>query len=405
MKKLMHRIVTLALAVASVLGARQMSAANVTYIVGTCSSGTQFKTIQSALDASPAPNTVEVCPGQYAEQITITKPVNLEGITASNGALPQIMLPAAAPTLTTVDADGDIQAAVAQVYVHNVSGGSVNLTNLDVDGMGFGTTDIFFIGVLYEDSSGTIDRAITAEQTSNLYGVAGWGMWIQGGSSDPSVTVENSSVQDAGGGIFAIGTTTTPNLTVTIKNNFFSLDSATANNLVVYDHTDSTVSGNVMNGGLIGILTEAPAGSITGNTVVGSQIGIALDADGPAVTSNNVYGAVFAGISVAPTSLKTTVVENNTISSVNMGFVYDIIDSSGTGIELNCNKISSNQVHSNTVIASYYGYGDAPAGFAGSNTYAGVVSPVGACTTDSAASKAVAAARQKLQAQLRGLTN
>jgi len=71
------------------LGAQQMSAANATNVVGTCKGGTHFSTIQSALDASPAPSTVEVCPGQYAEQVTITKPVTLEGITASNGALAQ----------------------------------------------------------------------------------------------------------------------------------------------------------------------------------------------------------------------------------------------------------------------------------------------------------------------------
>jgi hypothetical protein len=44
------------------------SSATVTYIVGTCKSGTQFSTIQSALDGSPAPDTVEVCPGQYPER-------------------------------------------------------------------------------------------------------------------------------------------------------------------------------------------------------------------------------------------------------------------------------------------------------------------------------------------------
>lgn len=52
-------------------GAQQMSAANINYIVGTCKSGSHFSTIQSALDASPAPKRVEVCPGQYAEQLTI----------------------------------------------------------------------------------------------------------------------------------------------------------------------------------------------------------------------------------------------------------------------------------------------------------------------------------------------
>jgi pectin methylesterase-like acyl-CoA thioesterase len=112
MKKSIYRIATLGLrfdsaphwsaklwlavwfsALALTFGAQEMRAASVTYIVGTCVSGTHFSTIQSALDASPAPNTVEVCPGQYAEQVTITKPVTIEGIAAGNKARAQIILP------------------------------------------------------------------------------------------------------------------------------------------------------------------------------------------------------------------------------------------------------------------------------------------------------------------------
>ena len=105
-------------ALALAFGAQEMSAATVTYIVGTCTSGTHFSTIQAALDASPAPNTVEVCPGQYAEQVTITNPVTIEGIAASNGALAQIILPNDyGQNATLTDADGDLIAAVAQVYV------------------------------------------------------------------------------------------------------------------------------------------------------------------------------------------------------------------------------------------------------------------------------------------------
>src|ERR1700685_1661134 len=76
-----------ALALALAFGVQEMSATTVTYIVGTCTSGTHFSTIQAALDASPAPNTVEVCPGIYSEQLTITRPVTLEGIAAGNGSL------------------------------------------------------------------------------------------------------------------------------------------------------------------------------------------------------------------------------------------------------------------------------------------------------------------------------
>jgi Right handed beta helix region len=142
-------------------------------------------------------------------------------------------------------------------------------------------------------------------------------MWILGGSSKPSVTVENSSVHDfTGVGILAVGDTAAPDLNVTIKNNNVSSDAAGTNDVVVEEGTDPTVSSNIVSGGDYGILTLAPTGSITGNTFLGSQIGIELAADGASVKSNNIYGAVTYGIDVSATALKTSTVENNTIRTV-----------------------------------------------------------------------------------------
>jgi hypothetical protein len=342
-------------ALALAFGAQEMSAATVTHIVGTCKSGTQFKTIQSALDASPAPNT---------------------------------------------DADGDLIAAVAQVYVNNVSGGSVNLTNLQVNGMGYGSAADFFVGIFYEGSLGTINQVITSSQNNNsATNVTGFGMWIQGGSSKPSVTVENSSMHDfTQCGLYAVGTTTAPDLTVTIKNNNVSSALQTSYNLVVEEGTDPTVSGNVVNGGYTGIYIDAPTGSITGNTVLGSLLGITLVADGPSVKSNSIFNTIDYGIYVA-TSIKASEVESNTIRTVNQPGSLDV---TGTGIDLGCNSVSSSKVNSNTLMDLNYGYGDAPAGFGGSNTYVGVVSDVATCTSDNVSKKASAAARLKLLGQSRG---
>src|ERR1700678_1429748 len=262
-------------ALALTFGTQKVTAASVTYIVGTCISGTQFSTIQAALNASPAPNTVEVCPGTYLEQVAISHPVTLEGITAGNGSLAQIELPSDYIVNATVNGGAD--PAIAQIYVNDVSGGSVNLTNLDVNGVGFDTDDSIFIGVLYNQSSGTINRVTTSAQNTGggATDVDGWGMWIQGGSSKPSVTVENSSVHDfSGGGILALGETTAPDLTVTIKNNVVSADAEFTNNVVVEEGTDPTVTGNIVSGvGDYGIIVDATTGSITGNTFLGSQIG------------------------------------------------------------------------------------------------------------------------------------
>jgi pectin methylesterase-like acyl-CoA thioesterase len=62
-------------------------AAASTYYVGTCKSGS-FATISAAVNSSSvAPgSTVEVCPGTYNEQVIISKPLTLRGITANNSS-------------------------------------------------------------------------------------------------------------------------------------------------------------------------------------------------------------------------------------------------------------------------------------------------------------------------------
>jgi hypothetical protein len=395
-----------AVSVLLTFGAQAASATGLTYIVGTCTSGTQFKTIQSALKASPAPSTVEVCPGQYAEQITITRPVTLEGIAAGNGGMAQIILPDNYGVNAQLNVEGDAIPAIVQIYVNNVSDGAVNLTNLDVNGMGFGMNDGTIIAVAYQQSSGIVNHLVTSSQDTNSLGtsgiVNGWGMWILGGASKPSVTVENSSFNSFnGGGIFAsIDTdTTAPGLNVTIKNNSFNAVSEGLFSISIDEGADATVSGNITSGGEVGILDDSSTGSITGNTILGSQVGITLAFDGPSVTSNNIVDTTREGIDVSVSTLSVSKIESNTIKTVK---TPGEIDSTGTGIELNCNDISSSQLNSNVLMDLYYGYGDAPAGFTGSNTYLSVPVEVSTCTTPTARTQALAAARLRLLQQLPG---
>jgi hypothetical protein len=129
--------------------------ATTTYIVGTCKPGTQFSTIQSALNATPAPTVVEVCPGSYPEQITISKPVTLEGVVAGNSSFATVVVPPGGLTNNTTLAGG--QAAAAQILVQNV-GGAVNLTNLVVDETN-GSAN-YPIGIFYENTPGTMNHMV-----------------------------------------------------------------------------------------------------------------------------------------------------------------------------------------------------------------------------------------------------
>jgi len=373
---------TLRLAIAAVamaLGASHLHAA--TYIVGSCKSGNRFSTIQSALDAASAGSTVEVCPGQYLEQLTITKPVTLQGISANNGALVQILLPASYATNVTLNEGSGVETpAVAQVHVDKVSGGPVNLENLEVNGAGVGKNANYFVGIFYEDSSGTMNEVVAASQNDNPSPeVFGFGMWIQGGSSNPTVTVQNSSIRDFSiVGIYAVGTQNEPSLNLTLSGNNISSPVTTFSGIELRQGANPTISGNVVSGSYAGMFVESTAGSIVGNTILGSDYGILLEADGTSLKSNRIYNAVYTGILLAllSPSLKVSQIEGNTLASINLpgsSFV------TGEGINLNCKAVSSSNVNSNTLIDLQYGYRQAPQGFGANNSYAGVFEQVAVC--------------------------
>src|SRR5271168_4707538 len=105
-----------------------VASATVTYAVGSCEPKLlSFTTIMSALGATPAPNVVKVCPGAYTEQVVITFPVTLEGVSASNSAASIIAPPSSGLVANASDEFGDSLAV--QLWVKNVSG-EVNISNM-----------------------------------------------------------------------------------------------------------------------------------------------------------------------------------------------------------------------------------------------------------------------------------
>src|ERR1700691_4375735 len=132
------------------------SGANITHVVGNCKGFPGLPTISAALTTTPPPTVVEVCPGTYPEQIQITTPVTLEGITANNSTQAIITVPPGGLVVNTTDGFGDSLAV--QIWVDNVSA-KVDLTNLIVDGTGNGISGSNgAVGVLYQNSSGTMNH-------------------------------------------------------------------------------------------------------------------------------------------------------------------------------------------------------------------------------------------------------
>jgi len=368
-------MLVLASACVFTLGVQELHAATLTYIVGTCKAGTRFSTIQGALNASPAPNIVEVCPGTYNEQITIKKAVTLEGISIANSAAVRIEPPSAGlATNTTINGS---DAAAAHVFVENVSG-PVILTNLIVDSTNNKVTSgVFLLGVFYQHSPGTVNHVQAFNQQG---GAGGFGIYLEGDSANPSVTVENCTVNFYGfGGIYVVGpngpgvSTTSTEITAAIKNNFISSNGTTnTTSMFMGSGADATVTANVTNGGAFGIVFESSKGSVNGNTFVGPGVGMDLTADGASVTANKFYNAEFDGL-VLETDVNASQITGNIFTTVQTGIAFD------------CHTVGSpNTVHSNTFVDLNTGYENAPKSFSGSNTYIGVTTEILACTTPSA---------------------
>jgi hypothetical protein len=358
------------------VGAQELHATTVTYIVGTCKAGIQYPTIQDALLASPSANVIEVCPGTYPEQLTIVNAVTLEGVVANNSSAIRITPPAAG-LLTNATINGSDPAAV-HVFVKNATG-AVNLTNLIVDSTNNKVApDVFLVGVLYQHTSGTVNHVIAVHQQSNNLG---FGIYMEGGTSNPTVTVENCSVHDfdfggiyvtgplgptdIAGGSGVTGDVPTGQLTAKVENNIVASLVDSAHNMLFGSSTLDTVTGNLSIGatnapGNFGMTVDANTGSvISGNTIIGTQTGISLQDDGPFLKTNKMYVLSGDGIFIN-VNLKTSQITGNTIQ-----------DTSFDGIDLNCKTVGT-LVHSNTFEYLNTGYHSAPSGFAGSNTYTGV---------------------------------
>ena len=355
-----------------------LASATVTYVVGTCKPSfplsSIFTHINDALKATPPPNVVEVCPGTYAEQVVISRPVTIEGISDGSSSGATITVPSGGLASTASDDLGDGFLLAPQVWVDNVSG-EVNLTNFTVV---VTYNSVFDIGVFYQNSPGTMNHLTIQNPSANGLG---FGVWLEGGSANPSVTLENSNLQGLLVGIFAETNSSTSELTATIKGNYMSpAPSSTFGSTIgislgsdlenAAPGATADMSGNLITGGDIGIAITGAEGSASKNTIVGAQaFGIADGVIGPnglfansvAVTSNTIYnigpngGDLPGGEGMILFTSSVPPVTGNTIVAA------------GIGIDLECT--AGNNVHSNTILGTGDGLLNVPSGALTTNTY------------------------------------
>ena len=332
--------------------------------VGGCTSYVNFTTISQAIAAVPPGSTIMVCPGNYYEQLLITKRLTLEGVASGNENAAVIYPPAAGLVTNTSDARG---AVAAQILVQGVAG-PVKITNLTVDGTGNNYTSGDIRGILYQDASGTVLHVAARNQIpgGTLNGdQSGQGIMVETtSSSSAALTVEDSSVHNynkngivaryAGASLTATGnfvqgagsvsgSAAQNGIEIAFSGATGSVKSNTVIDNVYYDPSTASSAGI-----LLYDAKEDGSIQVSGNTVGNTQEGIQIFTDSPgtygdgvSVSTNKIFGtSSFDAIDVCSSN---NIINSNTI--VNAA-------ESGVHFDSSCGAGNANSASSNTFIES-----------------------------------------------------
>lgn len=266
MSKTTVRILTIALVIATGLLGQSLFAVTVVVGPATCKSGyTHYPDIQTAVNAVPFSSIVMVCPGSYPQQVAISQPLTLEGVTDGTGNAAVITVPGAG--LVQNGTSVSFGPVAVQLLVHNTVG--VIIKNLIVDGTGAncpaGSNRNVGIGVFNVGSpnDGTSAAVISNVVVRSELNCAGDGFLV-----DTSyATITGSEIHD-------INQTAIDayNAKYTITNN--SIQRAGNIGIVLFNNANgSVVSGNNVSNGSTGILDEdsGNAATITKNTVLNNS--------------------------------------------------------------------------------------------------------------------------------------
>jgi len=310
--------------------------------VGTCIPNlVHFDTIQDAVNAAgTSGTTIDVCPGNYPEQVVINKNLALKGVAdpSSNQDAAVVISPADGVVANTTSLSSG-QPIAAQILVTSPAT-AVSISNMTVDGSGnnLGDCTTNLIGVYFQNASGSVATSVLRNQAlaPSLSGCQdGLGVFVQsGGGGASTVTVQESSVHDYDkNGITGNEAGTTLNVLNNAVQGFGVVNppGAAQNGIQLGFGATGRISGNTVIDHVYGDITQAIA---TGILLFDTQ-----ENSGITVSSNNVHNSQGAVVMVTdtPGSFGDGVsVQSNTIFEV---VNFDAIDAC-----TNNNTIKSNTI-------------------------------------------------------------
>lgn len=371
-KKTLLRTCVIVAAVLIVCCFAPATQANTLY-VGNCHAGS-YSTITLALAAATPGTIIDVCPGYYAEQVTITlSDITLQGIPYAHSGVTTDSAVIISPTLASppgtwvqngaLFSGDDPPTTAAQIAVVGVTGVVISHITVDAANNSYDCGVGNLIGIYYENSTGTVTDSVARNQSIGNGDQCGWGIGTESNSGTPLLTVTNSSVHGfQKNGIAARGTNTSgPTLTATGNTVIGAGATSTLpgqNGIEIAFGATGSVKSNYVadllytpSGAATGILLYATAGSpiVETNTVDSANTGIAVVYDsgfggggsGATINSNHIGGTqMFDAIDLcgASETAKSNIIYNSTQSGVHLDDTCG--GSSGTGDTVTGNTVN-----------------------------------------------------------------
>ena len=273
--------------------------------------GATNTSIGDAINAASAGDVIEVCPALYPEQLLITKPLTLRGI--SNTGIGRVLVqPMQLQTVAGM-------AFTAVITVMNTSGVTIQNMAVDASNNTVAGCSVGLSGIHFYNASGLIDGdSISGARLGNptscapLYPENGFGVQIDqdpNSTASYNVTVQNSSIHDfTRNGILVVGS----GETVNIDNNSIAGVGPSSGGFQFGVFIAFGATGQVTRNSI----TQGPCGAISNTDCTNRRSeGVVLRSAGAgALIDGNFISNVQAGVFVnGATGARVT---NNTISNV-----------------------------------------------------------------------------------------
>jgi len=271
----------------------------------------KFTSIQAAINAASSGDEIVICNGVYAEQLSITKSLDIE---ADSGAF---LVPASIPQNATSLTTGD--GIAAAVFISGAT--NVLISGLTVDGVNNGITECApdLIGIYFQNSSGSLRHATVRNfaLAASLNGCqSGTGVFVEsGGGQSSDVEISDCSIHGyQKNGVTANETGTTARIHDNVVTGVGPTTGAAQNGIQIGFSASGAIHGNTVTNNFWSpcnnattctavataiLVTESNGVRVGENTVGIDQVGILIDGNSNHVRANTAFSAsIFENITI-----------------------------------------------------------------------------------------------------------